>query len=169
MVLSMVVIVIIMLISVGFTGLCSFNPGAPENGPVQRVDAANFVQQEQSNSTFPIVLPELGDEWIPNSARRSDFAGNAAPTVGWVTPNGAFAQLTQTAATTEEIIDSYDAPYEEVGASTVEGHEVRLFQAEGERDLRVVDLGSHRLVFTGSADVSEIDELIAATMKVSDR
>ena len=33
--INVVVIVVLMLLAVGFTGMCSFNPGRPENGPVQ--------------------------------------------------------------------------------------------------------------------------------------
>lgn len=46
MMINVVIIIVAMLAVVGFTGLCTFNPGAPEQGPVQEVDARSFVELE---------------------------------------------------------------------------------------------------------------------------
>jgi len=164
MTLSMAVIVVIMVFSVAFTGLCSFNPGAPENGPVQEVDADYFVQQEQANSPFPIVLPQMPEGWQTNSARRSAFGESIAPTVGWVTAAGGYAQLMQTGASVEDIISSYSEPYEETDTPTNAGTAVHHYEAEGERDLYIADAGDSRLVVTGSADAPELEELMAAAI-----
>ncbi|WP_236589122.1 DUF4245 domain-containing protein [Corynebacterium glucuronolyticum] len=165
MALSMAVIVVIMVISVGFTGLCSFNPGAPENGPVQEVDASNFIQQEQANSPFPVVLPEMPEGWVTNSARRSAFGESIAPTVGWVTPAGGYAQLMQTSASVDDILASYAAAYEETGSPTVGGVVAHHYAADGERDVYIADTGENRLVVTGSADEPELEELLAAAIE----
>ena len=46
MILTLVVMFLAVAVTIGFTGLCSFNPGKPENGPVHEVDAAPFVNVE---------------------------------------------------------------------------------------------------------------------------
>ena len=48
----MVLIVVIMLVAVGATGLCTFNPGKPEQGPVQEVDARTFLDMEARSVNF---------------------------------------------------------------------------------------------------------------------
>ena len=43
MFLSLALIVVLMVVSVGATGLCTYEPGAPEGGPVREVDAHTFM------------------------------------------------------------------------------------------------------------------------------
>ena len=61
-VLSLVVLLVAMFLTVGFTGLCSFNPGeADRSGPVQEVDADTVLQMDARTFDFPIRNPEMPD------------------------------------------------------------------------------------------------------------
>ena len=55
--MTLIVIIAVMALTVAFTGMCSLNPGRPENGPVQEVDARQFLDIEARGDGFPAALP----------------------------------------------------------------------------------------------------------------
>nr|WP_284523066.1 DUF4245 domain-containing protein [Corynebacterium aquatimens] len=57
MLLNVIVVVVLMLVGVGATGLCTYNPGRPEQGPVQEVDARTFLSLESRAVGFPCATP----------------------------------------------------------------------------------------------------------------
>jgi len=77
---SLAAILAVMIASVAFTGMCSYGRNTPQNTPVVKVDAATFFNLEARASNFPIRLPQVPDDWTPNSARRGAVAGQPAPT-----------------------------------------------------------------------------------------
>ena len=160
-------IVVLMLVAVGATGLCSFNPGAPEQGPVQEVDAETFLDLESRAVDFPVRYPAMPEGWITNSARRSMLAGQPAPVVGWVTPDRGFIQLTQTGLDAEAAIENADSKPRTLDRTVdVDGHPVEVFTS-GEQDVRdlwVVDAGDARFVLTGAGEDREFEELIATAL-----
>ena len=165
--INAVLIVVLMLVAVGATGLCSFNPGAPEQGPVQEVDAETFLDLESRAVDFPVRYPEMPEGWITNSARRSMLAGQPAPVVGWVTPDRGFIQLTQTGLDAEAAIENADSKPRTLDRTVdVDGHPVEVFTS-GEQDVRdlwVVDAGDARFVLTGAGEDREFEELIATAL-----
>ena len=165
--INAVLIVVLMLVAVGATGLCSFNPGAPEQGPVQEVDAETFLDLESRAVDFPVRYPEMPEGWITNSARRSMLAGQPAPVVGWVTPDRGFIQLTQTGLDAEAAIENADSKPRTLDRTVdVDGHEVEVLASEEQdvRDLWVVDAGDARFVLTGAGEDREFEELIATAL-----
>ena len=165
--INAVLIVVLMLVAVGATGLCSFNPGAPEQGPVQEVDAETFLDLESRAVDFPVRYPAMPEGWITNSARRSMLAGQPAPVVGWVTPDRGFIQLTQTGLDAEAAIENADSKPRTLDRTVdVDGHPVEVFTS-GEQDVRdlwVVDAGDARFVLTGAGEDREFEELIATAL-----
>ncbi|WP_288864597.1 DUF4245 domain-containing protein [uncultured Corynebacterium sp.] len=165
--INAVLIVVLMLVAVGATGLCSFNPGAPEQGPVQEVDAETFLDLESRAVDFPVRYPEMPEGWITNSARRSMLAGQPAPVVGWVTPDRGFIQLTQTGLDADAAIENADSKPRTLDRTVdVDGHEVEVLASEEQdvRDLWVVDAGDTRFVLTGAGEDREFEELIATAL-----
>lgn len=165
--INAVLIVVLMLVAVGATGLCSFNPGAPEQGPVQEVDAETFLDLESRAVDFPVRYPEMPEGWITNSARRSMLAGQPAPVVGWVTPDRGFIQLTQTGLDTDAAIENADSKPRTLDRTVdVDGHPVEVFASEEPdvRDVWVVDAGDARFVLTGAGEDREFEELIATAL-----
>ena len=160
-------IVVLMLLAVGATGLCSFNPGAPEQGPVQEVDAKTFLDLESRAVDFPVRYPEMPQGWITNSARRSMLGGQPAPVVGWVTPDRGFIQFTQTGVGAQEAAEGADGKQRALDRTTdIGGRNVEVYTSEEKdvRDLWVVDASDERLLLTGAGDDSEFEELIAAAL-----
>lgn len=170
MFINVVIIVVMMLIGVGATGLCTYNPGRPENGPVQEVDARTFLGLESRATNFPIRYPDMPEGWVTNSARRTMIDQQPAPVVGWVTPDGGFLQITQTGADMETAIAAQDSalrPNERT--ETVAGREVKVLTSDDAavRPLWAVDTGDARLVVTGAGTDEEFETLIAAALSAT--
>lgn len=164
---SLVAIVIVMALSVGFTGMCTFGKNTAEFAEVHKVDAATFFSLEARAMPFPVRLPEAPAEWITNSARRGAVDGQPAPVVGWVIAKTGYIQMTQTAAPLATVMDSYDAELRELTRTyQIEGHDVQVYTSEerGVRDVRVIDLGDARVLFEGAATDAEFDDIITRTL-----
>ena len=160
--INVVVIVVLMLLAVGFTGMCSFNPGRPENGPVQEVDGQTFLGMESRAVDFAVRYPDLPEGWVNNSARRTTLNGTPAPVMGWVTPQEGFLQVTQTGVDEDTAIKKIDAsPRTLTSTEDVAGHEAKTSPSDYSdgRDVWFVDLGDARLRVTGAAEAPEFREL----------
>ena len=96
MTINVIVIVLLMIGAVGFTGMCSFSPGRPENGPVKEVDGATFMGMEARAAQFPVRFPQMPEGWVNNSARRTTIGEAPAPVVGWVTPQEGYVPVSYT-------------------------------------------------------------------------
>lgn len=167
MFLSLALIVVLMVVSVGATGLCSYNPGAPEGGPVREVDAHTFMDMEARSATFPVRMPDNPDGWVTNSARRGQVNQTPAPIVGWVTAERGFIQLTQTDQPLDDAVRGIDPHPRELDRTfTVAGEEVQVYHSDESdvRDLWVVDMGDARLLFSGAGQPEEFETLIEAVV-----
>ncbi|WIM68515.1 DUF4245 domain-containing protein [Corynebacterium breve] len=170
MALTIGVLVAVMLISVGFTGLCSFNPGAPESGPVQEVDAKTFTDMEARAVSFPLRYPEMPEDWVTNSARRSMLGGEPAPVIGWVTPDKGYLSMTQTGVELDKaVVEIDDDPREISRTESIGGAEVQVYSSkqDGVRDIWATDVGDARLLFTGAGTPEEFTQLIETAVKTA--
>lgn len=165
--MTLLVMLVLMLLSVGFTGLCSFNPGAPENGPVRAVDAKQVLSLEARAMNFPVRMPEVPEGWTANSARRTSVEQQPAPVVGWVTASGAYLQLTQTGQPVEKALKTMKEESNEVDPVTVEDVSFRHFEpADGSGDdTWIADIGEVRFLIVGTAGDEEFRQLAAATLQ----
>lgn len=169
MTINVVVIVIMMVLAVGFTGMCTFNPGRPENGPVQEVDGRTFIGMEARAADFGVRYPDLPEGWVNNSARRSTIAQQPAPVLGWVTPGEGYLQVTQTGVDEDTAVQQLDSrPREKtgtelIGAPSASPTEASIYTSNYDdvRDLWVVDVGDARVLVTGAAEPKEYKELLA--------
>lgn len=167
MVYSIGAVALVMVLFVAPTGLCSWNPGAPEQGPVQEVDAETFTAMEARVMPYPVVMPESPEGWITNSARRGAIDGSQTVVVGWVTAEGGFLQLTQTGEALDDAVVGYDPdPRELERTLEVAGSEVQVYSSdEGEvRDLWATDLGDSRALVSGAGTDEEFITLLEATI-----
>ncbi|QGU04160.1 hypothetical protein CETAM_04445 [Corynebacterium comes] len=167
MVLSLLIIVVLMVVSVGATGLCSYEPGTPENGPVREVDARTFMGMEARASAFPVRMPESPEGWITNSARRGMIEQTPAPIVGWVTAERGYIQLTQTSLPLADAVRAIDAHPRDLDRTIdVAGQPVEVYHSEESdvRDLWAVDMGDTRLLFSGAGREEDFLTIIEATV-----
>lgn len=167
MIWSLALLVVVMVGSVAFTGLCSYNPGAPEAGPVQEVDAESFMGMEARAMSFPVRLPDNPEGWVTNSARRTQVNDTPAPVVGWVTADTGYIQMTQTDQPLDDAVRGYDNDYRELShTESIGGEEVEVYLSEESdvRELWVADLGDVRMLFSGAASEEEFRTLIEAAV-----
>ncbi len=167
MFLNVLIVVVLMLVGVGATGLCSYNPGGPEAGPVHEVDAETFLNMEARAVDFPVRFPQMPEGWVTNSARRTMIDGQPAPVVGWVTPDRGYLQLTQTGAAFDAAVAGHDDKLRpEERTETIEGTEARVLLSDDNdvRDLWVVDAGDARLLVTGAGTDDEFRQLISTAL-----
>lgn len=150
------------------TGMCTFNPGKPEAGPVQEADPAAFLDMEARATGFPVLLPSTPEGWTPNSARRKNMDNSPAPTIGYVTADMGFLQLVQTGLEATKAVDAYDGNRRELEETrTVDGVEVQVYTSKDAdiRDLWVFETPVNTALISGVAEATEFETLVAATLK----
>ncbi|MDO4927583.1 MAG: DUF4245 domain-containing protein [Corynebacterium sp.] len=165
--ISLAVIVIVMVLTVGFTGMCTFNRGEPESGPVHEVDAHAFYELEAKSATFPLRDPGDIPEWTPNSARRIDIDGKSAPTVGWVIGKDSYMQLSQTAVSETQIAEFYARSADETFTVNADAGEFTVTIYPGDDDERayyILDAGDVRLLASGAANREQYTEIFQRTL-----
>lgn len=168
MIFSVGVVVLVMALTVGFSGLCTWNSGAPEQGPVQEVDAETFTQMEARAVNFPVRMPQTPEDWVTNSARRGSVEQTPAAIIGWVTADGGYLQLTQTGVEFDDAVRGYDSdPRELDRTENIAGHEVEIYvSAESDvRDLWALDLGEARALVSGAGTDAEFQTLLEAVIE----
>lgn len=168
MILTLVVMFVGVAVTIGFTGLCSFNPGKPENGPVREVDANAFLDMESRRVPYPVRLPEVPEGWTANSTRAGMAAGHQSTIVGFVTASGAFAQVTQTDAPADEL-PADEKPRRADGSTNVSGVEWKKFvpTEDNVRRVWVGDLGDSRALVEGTASDEEFSQLAKALQEAT--
>jgi len=162
--LSLAVVVIMMLLAVGATGLCSIN-SETQQGAVQEVDEQTFLDTQARAGVGAIRNPEMPEGWEANAARRVDMGGENATVVSWVTADQGFVESTQTQVAANEAGEAYDANYRGIESTReVKGHQVRVLESDDDsvRRLWVTDLGDARLIISGAADDSDFEAATAA-------
>ncbi|QGU02439.1 hypothetical protein CKALI_07885 [Corynebacterium kalinowskii] len=169
-ILSLLLVVGLMIPTVAFTGMCSFNPGAPENGPVKEVDAQQILSMEAKAMNFPVRLPANPEGWVTNSARRTTVNRQPATVLGWVTKEGAYVQLTQTDQPLDKAVQDVD----EHGRTQqqpveVDGQQFEVYTSADNnvRDVWATDLGDVRLVFSGTAGAAEFEQIARNTLQAT--
>ena len=165
--LSLIVTGVVMVGAVGFTGMCTYNPGAPEQGQVPEIDASTFISMEARGMDFAVREPVTPEGWVTNSARRSVVDDTPAPVIGYVTTDSGFLQLTQTGETVQDAVEGYDGRWRDFSESyDLHGRTVEIYTSREKevRDLRVLDLGDARILVSGAATDEEFNELLSAAI-----
>lgn len=152
MTLSLGVLLVAMFLVVGFTGLCSVNPGAPDkSGPVQEVDIDNILRMDAQALNFPIRIVEMPDGWVPNSQRRTQVDKETSVLTGWVIDGDKYISLTQTPAEFDKAKQPDDNYREEVRTEDIGGKQWHVFEGDDARPIWVTDNGDVRFILEGMA------------------
>lgn len=178
--LSLGALGLIMAFSVGFTGLCSYNPGpADTSGPVREVDIDTILEGEARSLNFSLRNPDVADDWQPNSGRRVSVDREPSSVAGWVIDERYFISLTQTAVDLDDAVADVDDELREetrthrsaAAGVTAEaaGEDVtwRIFEGDGVRSVWAADLGDAVVLLSGTA-TTEIYETMADTVVTTD-
>jgi hypothetical protein len=90
----------------------------PQPDPVREVDALPVAQAAATVTEYPVLFPGVGDGWRATSARFQPTAESGDDPVwfnGWVTPDGEFVAIVQSAARSRDFVVE----------QTIEGREPR--------------------------------------------
>jgi hypothetical protein len=175
LVISLGVLLVVMFFSVGFTGLCSFNPGPAErSGAVQKVDIATILGTDARGLDIPVRLPELPENWEPNSGRRTMVDDQPSSEAGWVIDGEAYLSLTQTVTGLEDAVNDEDGEHREItdtfvvpAASSSTGRDVtwQIWTGDDVKKIWAADLGDVRLLVSGTATTDEYRTMAEAATK----
>lgn len=174
LIISLSVLLVVMVFSVGFTGMCSFNPGPAErSGPVQEVDIDTILKTDARGLGIPVRLPDLAENWQPNSGRRTMVDKEPSSTAGWVIDEKAFLSLTQTVAELRPAVDDDGAYREETDTYRVPasvsstGDDVvwQIWSGDDVKQIWAADLGDVRLLISGTATTEQYRILAEAAVK----
>ncbi|PRQ12252.1 DUF4245 domain-containing protein [Corynebacterium sp. 13CS0277] len=159
--MSLFVILIVMVLAVGFTGMCSFSRTDKEFAPVQTVDAEKVLSLEARAMDFPVRFPATPEGWSTINARRTMLNNTPAVVVGYLTDDKGYAQVLQTNQPVDVVAkDYFDQPRTQDGSMTIDGVEFLHFPpTEDGDDLWVGDLGEARLAVSGVADNATFFEI----------
>ena len=150
---SLMPLVIACILLAGLVGMCSFQPGGTNQGPIPSYDAAAALRADAQTLGFPIRMPQLPAGWRPNSGSRGGIDDGrtdpvtgqrlhaATSTVGYISPTGMYLSLTQSNADEDKLVGSIHPSAYPTGAVDVDGTKLgRLPRSGPERRGRRADL-----------------------------
>ncbi|MCE4264724.1 DUF4245 domain-containing protein [Rhodococcus sp. ACPA4] len=163
MVWSLVPLVLFCIIIAGIASQCTFSPGGPTQGPIPSVDIDAALNYDAKELGFPIRKPVVPEGWTPNSGSRKVITGDGggdSSTVGFITTNGSYIQLTQSNAEEFPLV-SYVAGGQRfaTGVEDIDGHTWNVFGGEGVESIWVTDVDGVRLLITGAAPAEDFTTL----------
>lgn len=169
MVFAILPMVLIAFGAAGLLGMCSFNPGGPstEDANVPTVDAAAELHRASSQVDFPVRLPELPAGWRANSANVTETNPRQdVVRVGWLTPDGDYLRLAQSAVAEEELVSAETRqPPEAQGVSRAAGREWVVYRSVRSEQAWVTEQDGAQLLITGSGNEAEFRALAEAAVR----
>ena len=162
MVWSMVVLMLLCAAFAAASGLLTFSPGGPEDGPIPEFDAEASLRQDARYLPVAIRLPEQPPGWTANSGRVQEIEGQDSSHVGWVTPGRDYVELVQSLAGVEDFRSLQGGPRPDETTREVDGRPWTVFTGDDVRPVWVSDLGDARVAVTGSAPEADLEKMAAA-------
>lgn len=165
---ALAVLLLVIVAVLGFGRGCSFSPGRPSVDPnaVPTADASRELAAAASSVDFPIRRPELPPGWRANSASTSAVGQGASVIVrvGWLTPGGRFAQLSQSGGKVTDVVVAETGRDEARAAGEVDVDGMRWTRYPGRRDEQawVTQLSGTTVLITGTAGDDELRLLARA-------
>jgi hypothetical protein len=185
---SIAPLILACIVLAGVLGMCSFQASGPAEGPAPTYDAPGALQADADALKIPIRLPQLPEQWQPNSGSRNGIDGGrtdtasgeslraVSSTVGYLTPSGMYVSLTQSNADEDKLVGSMEADLYPTGVEDVDGVNWVVYGG-GDRDGRPGEplwttrldgpTGPAQVAITGAATTDEFRTLAAATQTAS--
>ena len=164
MIISLGVMLIVMFVVIGGTGLCHYQPGNPKEGKVTRVDYTTFLQSEAQSADYPVRLTASPEGWIPNSALRINLNGHSGSSVGWVHDKD-WIRFVQTSASVDDVAQGLDSKArEEKGTKDIDGTTWHVFEGSDDdvRTAWVADKKDVRWAVSGTGSTDEFSTMAKA-------
>ena len=164
---ALVGLALVALLLAGLSRACSFSPGGPDTSGAARpqVDPTAELVEAAAAVPFPVRVPRLPLGWQANSSAVQPVGGQGAQVVqiGWLTPSGAYLQLSQSSAPAEVLVPAETGEqFAAIGAVPLNGVSWVVYPAVRDERAWVADLGEARLLITGSGSEQQFRILAAA-------
>ncbi|MET8423989.1 DUF4245 domain-containing protein [Nocardia sp. NPDC004860] len=166
---SLLPLVLICLVIAGIASQCSFSAKGPTQGQIPHFDVKAALTDDARLMSFPIrlpVLPDSGpDKWTPNSGSHDVLTGTGggnASTVGYITPQGTYMQLTQSNASVDALAKKYAANLTATGTEQRGNQKWSVFTEPGSEPAWIADFGDARVLIKGAGNGPAFNTLATA-------
>ncbi|MFE3193535.1 DUF4245 domain-containing protein [Nocardia sp. NPDC059240] len=169
---SLAPLVLICLVIAGIASQCSFSTGGPKQGQIPNFDAKAALTDDARLMPFPIRLPALpndgDDKWTPNSGSHFTITGTGGgdvSTVGYITPQGTYMQLSQSNATADAMAKKYAPTPKATGTQQHGDHMWSVYAEQGSESAWIADFGDVRVLIKGAGNGDAFDTLATAVVR----
>ncbi|MDL9938341.1 DUF4245 domain-containing protein [Gordonia sp. ABSL1-1] len=174
MIWSLIPLILVCGLVVMASGNCSVGlTGTAADDRTAAFDVENALKADASTMAFPIRLPDTPPKWKPNSGSTADVDGHRVSTVGWLSANGAYVQLTQSDATEESLL-AYMAGKDDNGTTySIDTDGPRTVAGRGwvaystgnlNKKFWVTDLGDVRIAVATRGPDADLETLATAVL-----
>ncbi|WP_216901775.1 DUF4245 domain-containing protein [Nocardia alni] len=154
---SLIPLVLICVVLAALSQQCSVSTHGPTTGAVPHFDVRDALQDDAHSLPFPIRQPSLPSDWRPNSGSRDTITGadgGDVSTVGYISPQGTYMQLTQSNATESALADHVLQTRMPSGAEMVGGQKWTVYHVQGNEPAWIADFGAVRVLIKGAGNQS---------------
>ncbi|MEV6278075.1 DUF4245 domain-containing protein [Nocardia sp. NPDC051832] len=162
---SLIPLVLIVVVFAGVASQCSFAAKGPTQGAIPHFDIKSALASDAKSLTFPIRNPAVPADWTPNSGSRASIAGpggGAVSTVGYITHQGTYMQLTQTDATEEALARFVLGSRYASGTQPLGNQQWTVYAEPTEETAWIADLGAARVLIKGAGNEGAFKTLAEA-------
>ncbi|MEV0299269.1 DUF4245 domain-containing protein [Nocardia sp. NPDC050710] len=162
---SLIPLVLIAVVFAGLASQCSFSAKGPTEGQIPKFDVAAALTADARTLPFPIRNPVLPEQWRPNSGSRNTITaagGGPVSTVGYITAQGTYMQLTQSSATDEALARFVLGSRYATGTEQIGDQKWTVFTEPTEETAWIADFGQSRVLIKGAGDQAAFTTLAQA-------
>lgn len=165
---SLIPLLAICAVIAGVAGSCNWGFGseaAKQNIP--DFNSAAAFRADAATLPFPIREPEVPADWKSNSGSTTTVGGSLTSNVGWIVPSGAYVQLTQSAATEDQLAPRLGGDgVLGTGMRDIDGRTWVTYRNEAEKkQVWITDLGDVRLAVMSRGSDADLTTLAAAAQR----
>ncbi|WP_054816309.1 DUF4245 domain-containing protein [Nocardia arizonensis] len=162
---SLIPLVLIAVVFAGLASQCSVAATGPTAGKIPHFDVRSALIADARTLPFPVRDPGMPGDWTPNSGSRDTITGpggGPVSTVGYITPAGAYMQLTQTGATEEMLARHVLGSRYASGVQQVGEQRWTVYAEPTEETAWIADFGQSRVLIKGAGDAAAFTTLAGA-------
>ncbi|WP_431964640.1 DUF4245 domain-containing protein [Nocardia sp. bgisy134] len=162
---SLIPLVLIAVVFAALASQCSFAAKGPTPGQIPHFDVNAALKTDARTLAFPIRNPSVPAEWTPNSGNRDTVTGaggGPVSTVGYITGQGTYMQLTQSSATEESLARFVLGSRYASGAEKIGDQKWVVYAEPTEETAWIADLGGVRVLITGAGNKAAFETLAQA-------
>ena len=163
---SLVPLVAICLLIAVVSGNCSVGlTGGASDDRTPAYDVRGGLTADAQTMPFPVRLPEVPQDWQPNSGLRAGIDGRVVSNVGFITSDGVYMQLSQTDAPEDGLVAYLDdkMPIGK-GVTDVGGQQWVRYSTSDDRTIWVADLPDVRIGLYGKASEKDFTTMAQAVL-----